>query len=393
MKYHKQIYEDKQRITSLEKKDSFLFIEVEDTIFYPGGGGQPHDTGVIENNNFQGKEVEVFKKEDKIIHKVKSVKGSLKVGDSVILKIDKEKREKIVRMHTGEHIFYKCLEKEIKGLKLKKIDLDSSESSFFVEALNLTWEDVFKAEKLANELIEKDLPIIKHHYTKEEAIKLGKLRIKPERIKSNNIRVIEVKDFDWSACAGCHSKSTGFIGNILITKFGKAKGGYEIRFKVNVKSELYDLAKTSRIVASFLETDHNNILDKIKKIIDDSENYKNKFRELSAKLLSNFSEEIIKDINFIYALVEEVEKKQLTDKSNELLKEKTIVCLISTNNDRSTVLLNSSKDLKLDAPTLLNTILSNFDGRGGGRDNFAMGSVESKFKDNVIVEFKKELSK
>ena len=69
MKYHKQIYEDKQRITSLEKKDSFLFIEVEDTIFYPGGGGQPHDTGVIENNNFQGKVVEVFKKEDKIIHK------------------------------------------------------------------------------------------------------------------------------------------------------------------------------------------------------------------------------------------------------------------------------------------------------------------------------------
>lgn len=393
MKYHNHIYEDKQKIVSVEKQDSFLLIEVEDTIFYPGGGGQPHDTGIIKNNNFNGEVVEVFKQDNKIIHKVKVSKGNLKVGEHVILKINKENREKIIRMHTGEHVFYKSLEKAIKDLKLKKIDLDLEESSIFVDAVNLTWDDVFKAEELANSLIEKDLPIIEHIMTRDEAINFDKLRIKAERIKSDTIRIIEVKDFDYSACMGCHAKTTGFVGNILVTNFHQAKGGYEIRFKANVKKDLFELAKSARKTASFLNTSHDQVLDKIKKLIEESEQYKEKFRELSIMLLNNYKTEKIKNIDFIYAVVEDIEKKQLIDKLNELLKEKTIVCFISKQGERATIIINSSDDLKLNTPELMNKVLAKFNGKGGGKDSFAMGSVDSGKVDEFLKCLKEELQR
>ena len=48
-----------------------------------------------------------------------------------------------------------------------------------------------------------------------------------------------IKDFDWSACTGTHAISTGFVGNLLITKFNLVKGSWEIRFKVDVKKDLF----------------------------------------------------------------------------------------------------------------------------------------------------------
>ncbi len=376
MKFHKHIYEDKEEVLSLERKHDYLIIEFSDTIFYPGGGGQPHDTGILENNNFKGEVVEVFKQGKKILHKVKVKNGLLKKGDKVILKINKKNRDKIVRMHTGEHIFYKSLEKAIPSLKLKKIDLDLDESSLYVNSKKLTWDNIFKAESLANSIIEKDLPIIEHHMKKEDAVRLGKLRIKPERIKSDNIRIIEVKDFDWSACMGCHAETTGFVGNILVTNYHQTKGGYEIKFKVNVKKDLYDLADTARKTASMLNTNNEKVTQIIQKMIDESAEYKEKFREVSAMLLDNHNKEKIKDIDFFYAIVDDVEKKQLIDKSNELLKEKTLVCFVSKKEEKSIVILNRSDDLKIDISELLKRVLGKFNGKGGGRDNFAMGSFD-----------------
>jgi alanyl-tRNA synthetase len=386
-KYHNAfLFESKEKIKNVEKKDFFL-IELEDTIFYPGGGGQPCDLGKISSKDFLGDVVEVYKEQDKIIHKVKG-KGNLKENDEVSLNVDSDRRVKIVKMHTGEHIFYKSLEKTVKDLKLKKIELGIEESSIFVDAKDLTWDKVLQGERLANEIISKDLDVVQHLLTREEAIKLGKLRIKPERIKSDTIRVVEVKDFDWSACAGIHAEKTGIVSNILITKFGLEKGGYEIRFKVDVKEDLFNLAESARKIASFLETDQDSALDKLKKIVEEKEEYKEKFRELSTKLLDYSKQEKVNEITLIHNSVENIEKKQLIDKANELLKEKTIVCFVNKNK-RATILLSISQDLDYDAPALLNKVLSKFKGKGGGRDKFAMGSVELKYSDKIIDELKK----
>ena len=389
MKYFKgNEYRGKSSVKNIEEKDSFLLVELEDTIFYPGGGGQPCDTGFIKTKDFEGEVIEVSKKEDKIIHKVKPVKGNLKENDNVDLEIDKEKRLRLVKMHTGEHVLFKSLEKVLGEIKLVKINLHEDESSLFIEAKDVTWDKVFEAEKLCNEMIEKNIEVKEKEYTIEDAVKLGKLRIKPERIKSDTVRVVEVDGFDWSACTGTHAESTGVVGNLLITKFNVVKGNYELRFKTDVKKEFFEYAKITRKISSMLSSDTKHIISSVERLQKEVEDYKEKFRLMSAKLLNHNNSEDIKGINFVWNVVEGVEKKQMTDKVNEIMKQKTIICFISTN-ERATALLSISKDLKIDAPDLLNKALSKFNGRGGGRDNFAMGSLEIEHIENFLTELKK----
>ena len=385
--YETFLFEGKATVKSIEKKDSFLLIELDDTIFFPGGGGQPCDLGIIKTDDFEGEVVNVYRENDKIIHEVKP-KGTLKEKDTVTLKIDEDRRIKLVRMHTGEHVLFKALEKIFGKVTLKKIDLDENESSLFINTEKITWEGLFKAEELVNKIIEEDKPMIEKQYTKEEAIKLGKLRIKPEKIKSDTVRVVEVEDFDWSACTGIHAKTTGFVGNLLITKFNFVKGSWEIRYKTNVKKSLYDLAKITRQSASLLGTDTDTILSTIKRLQEESTQYKEKFREISYNLLDSFDQEKINNINFISKVVEEVEKKQLIEKSASLLKEKTVVFFVNKEDGRAMVLFNSSEDLNINAPELLNKVLSKFKGKGGGRNTFAMGSVDEKYVKDVIKELK-----
>ena len=272
MKYYETfLFEDKSIVKSIEKKDNFLLIELDDTIFYPGGGGQPYDTGIIKTDSFNGDVVKVYREHGKIIHKVKPRQGTLQKNDSVTIKIDEDRRIKLVRMHTGEHVLFKALEIILGKVTLKKIDLDEKESSLFINTKKLTWDDLFKAEEMVNAIIEEDKPMIEKNYTKEEAIKLGKLRIKPERIRSDTVRVVEVENFDWSACTGIHAKTTGFVGNLLITKFNFVKGSWEVRYKTNVKKSLYDLAKITRKAATLLGTDTDNILKSIKRLQEEKE--------------------------------------------------------------------------------------------------------------------------
>jgi len=394
MKYYETfLFEDSAIVKSVENKDNFLLIELDDTIFYPGGGGQPCDIGSMKTDEFEGDVVNVYKENDVILHKVKPVKGELKEEDSVSLKIDEDRRIKLVRMHTGEHVLFKALEKIFGDVKLKKIDLDEKESSLFIFTKELTWKGLFKAEDMVNKIIEEDKPMVERHYTKDEAIQLGKLRIKPERIKGDSVRVVEVGDFDWSACTGIHAKTTGFVGNLLITKFNFVKGAWEIRYKTNVKQSLYDLAKITREAATLLGTDTDAILTTIQRLQEESVLYKEKFREISFNLLDSYDKEDINGITFISKIVEEVEKKQLIEKSVSLLKDKTIVFFVNKEDGRAMVLLNTSEDLKLNAPELLNQVLSKFNGKGGGRNNFAMGSIEEKHVDDVLKEIKIAIGK
>ncbi len=386
------LFEEKSNIKTFEVKEEFLFVELEDTIFYPGGGGQPCDRGIIRTNTFEGEVIEVFKENENIIHKIKAVNGELKEGQKADLILNKERRIKLVKMHTGEHILFKSLEINLGEITLNKIDLGEEESSLFIFAKEATWEKIFKAEELANKIIEEDREIIEKEHPKTDAVMMDKLRIKAERIHSDTVRILEIKDFDWSACTGTHADKTGFVGNILITKFNQAKGGYEIRFKTNVKKELFDLSKITREAASLLQTEPSTVLCSVKKLQEELERYKEKFRKFSYLLLDNYSQEKIKEINFIYNIIEEAEKKQLTDKMTSLLKEKTIICFVNKTEGRATVLLSCSLDLKLNIPEILTKALTKFNGKGGGRDNFAMGSIEERYSKDILKEIKHNIN-
>ncbi|MEM2131260.1 MAG: DHHA1 domain-containing protein [Candidatus Woesearchaeota archaeon] len=408
------LFETKSIVKSIKQKDNFLFIELEKTIFYPGGGGQPHDTGIIKNNNFEGNVIEVFKEtnnktnnqtnedydnanQEKIIHKIKPIKGFLNENDSVDLILNKDRRINLIKMHTGEHILFKSLEKTLGEIKLNKIDLDEHESSLFIlYEKELGWDLLFKAEELANTIIKENREIIEKEYPKTDAIMMEKIRIKPERIKQDLVRVIEIKDFDYSACKGTHAFNTNYVDFIVITKFNKDKQGYEIRFTTgnNAKKLLFEMSKISRVSTFLLETDLINVPTHIKKIKQESEDYKEKFRQISFKALDNYKIEEInyqnKAIRFIYNITENIEKKQLIDKANEIKENnEAIICFINkTDKEKAEILLTASDNLNINVPELLKKTIEQYKGKGGGKGNMAMGSFDSKNSNNILRDIK-----
>ena len=376
------------KVTNIEEKDGFLLIELDNTIFYPSGGGQPCDTGIIKNNYFEGKVVDVSKKDSKIIHKVKVIDGTLKINDKVTCQNNINRRLSFVRMHSGEHVFMGALLKTIKDIKVDKVRLDENESSLFVICNNLTWENIFEAEKLANKIIKEGRDIIVKDVTKEEAAKIPGLRIKLDRIKDEKIRIVEVKDHDLSACAGTHALKTNFIGNFFVTRFNLVKGTYEIRFKTNVSEELFELAYISRKTASIIRKDVKEIPEFIENLMQENERKTEKLRELSANLVKEFKQEKIGEINFVYNIFDEVEKKQLIDQAASLKKEKTVVCFLNKLNDNAQVIIVASEDSGFKANELLKNIMDKFNGKGGGRDNFAMGSLKAEFSEKALETIK-----
>lgn len=296
--------------------------------------------------------------------------------------------KRISMMHTGEHIFFKCLEKQVKGLKLEKIKLDEDESSLFVQADNLSWEIIFKAETEANQIIKENRKVTIHETTKAETCKFPGLRMKLERIQGDKVRVVEIEGHDFSACSGKHCEATGEAKNILITKFRKAPTGYEIRFRVDAEKEMLEMARTARLAAEALGTEQEKVPATIRNLKEEVESCKKAMK--SQKI--DVKEESVGGLHFMYAVFEGMDKKLLIDKGNELVREKTVLCFLNKA-DTLQIIVMCSNDSGKDASAIVKELNREFGGRGGGKTNFAMCAVEEKDAEKVLKAVKGIISK
>ncbi|MEA3378130.1 MAG: DHHA1 domain-containing protein [Nanoarchaeota archaeon] len=292
----------------------------------------------------------------------------------------------LARMHSAEHIFCKALIKENPYLKLKKIKLDETESSVYFDG-QLTWNNLFKAEKQVNEIIKEGREIIEHSTTKEDVHKIfPEIRIKLDRIIGNKVRVIEVKDFDFSACSGEHCKNTKEIKNFLVTKL-KSTGSnrYEVKFKVDVIEDLYKLSTFARKTANILGTEYDKIEATLTNLKKDLE----KFKKLSRDTKIEPEIEIINNIKLKYKLIE-IEPKQLIKLAQNLRGNRTVIVLINKTEKSNQILIMFSADLNQDASKYFQKLTIKFGGKGGGNQFLAQGSIETDKFDKVF-NFIKEL--
>ncbi|MFH0875283.1 MAG: alanine--tRNA ligase-related protein [archaeon] len=378
------------KAVELIKKEKEIIAVFDNTIFYPGGGGQPYDTGKITSDSFEADIISVSKQNEKIIHTLHVKRGELKTGDSVHLEINKDRREKLVRMHTGEHMLFKSIENIAKDLTLVKIDLSENESSLFVTCDKLDWDILFRAEANVNSLIKENRKINAMELIKSEAANLKELRIKLDRIKTEKVRIINIAGFDYSACTGTHAESTSYVGNLFITKFAVNHGTYEIRYRTNVDN-FFEYLNPIRKAATILGCDFSGVPCLVEKIISERDSYKENYRKTLEKIPVEFSVEKISGILFKSVIVENYERKKITDTMNIEAKENTIVCVINKESDRANVFLTCSNELKVNIPEKLKAALDKFGGKGGGRDKFAQGSVEVRHAEKIAEEIKKNI--
>lgn len=208
------------------------YVVLDRTAFYYNSGGQPYDTGKLVCNGEGYKVVYVGKFGGKISHEVD--KPGLKPGDKVHGTIDWERRYKLMRTHTAAHIVSAIFHKEAGALITGgQLGLDKSRIDFSLEDFDR--EKIDDYIRQSNEIVEKDLPIKIYSITRAEAeaepgiAKLAKGL--PEGVQE--IRIVEITDFDRQADGGTHIKSTKEVGEIVFVRAdNKGKNNRRVYYKL-----------------------------------------------------------------------------------------------------------------------------------------------------------------
>ena len=197
------------------KKD---YICLDKTAFYPLGGGQPSDTGIIKWNNKVSKVKEVIKKGDTIKHIIEGEKPS--VGTKIHAKIDWDKRYSHMKMHTAQHIISGIIFDDYNARTVgNQIHADYSRVDF--HPAKFTNEDIKIIENKFKKIVKQNLEIKIYEEERESLEKRvdqqrAHLDLLPKFV--TKLRIVEIEDFDICPCAGTHVKNTSEIPAIIKIK-------------------------------------------------------------------------------------------------------------------------------------------------------------------------------
>ena len=223
-----------------KKLDGYMKAVFDKTAFYPDGGGQPGDVGILTVNNKKITVDQVLKEGNSIVH---SIDGELKIGDKVHGNIDWDHRYTLMKHHTGTHVINGALRK-IFGEHIWQAgsQLGINEARFdFSHYKSLTEKEKEQVEILANELIQKNIRVEKKVMDRNSAEREYGFRLYQGGVPLGNmIRILNIPGIDVEACGGTHLDNIGEIEKIRILKVERIQDGVNrITFAAGKKVEEY----------------------------------------------------------------------------------------------------------------------------------------------------------
>ncbi|HHW18569.1 MAG TPA: hypothetical protein GXX30_06680 [Firmicutes bacterium] len=253
------------RVVRTWREGNEVFVVLDSTLFYPEGGGQPSDTGIIVPETEAGKSegktgglsrgfpVSFVREEDgEIVHVVNIPRdGSagvfpteLETGSSVRGAIDWKRRFDHMQQHTGQHILSRAFEK-VAGASTRGFHLGKDYVSIDLDVQVLGDDLIRQAEDLANEVVFKDVPVEIVERPWDEIPPGVRVRLP---VEEPVVRIVQIGDFDACACGGTHVSSTGQVGIIKINGTDRSHGGVRVIFRCGWRA-LRDLAEKERLLS------------------------------------------------------------------------------------------------------------------------------------------------
>jgi alanyl-tRNA synthetase len=207
------------RVLAAEPSGDRLAVVLDRSAFYPTGGGQPHDTGTLAGQPV----VDVVEREadGAVVHLLPC--GNVQPSDEVEGNVEWSRRFDHMQQHTGQHILSQAFA-QLYDADTVGFHLSQTYSTIDLNRSTLSEADVARAEELANQIVFDDREVSWQFVTADEAAPLP-LR-KPPAMRED-IRVVQIEGFDWSACGGTHVARTGAVGLIKVVR--TERRGQELR--------------------------------------------------------------------------------------------------------------------------------------------------------------------
>jgi len=398
----KLLLKNNKEVKKLEKDEEGIII-TNQTPFYGESGGQVSDTGIISNENFQFDVTDVQKKlGDLFVHYGKVKKGSIKINESVELKINVERRNNIRAYHSATHLLHESLRRVLgKHVTQKGSLVESKRLRFdFSHMKPISPEEIKKIEANVNLMIEKKSEVKTRIMTPKEAVDNGALALFGEKY-GEEVRVLSIgrekeSYFSTELCGGTHVKNTRDIGKFKIVSQTSIAAGVrriEALREKQLNDYLQNEEKQSTLSTQKKEETIKDLSNKITKL-GGKPNLCNKdqvslIKDLNKQLekilvgsiLKDKSKNIIKDenINNIKVRFQKVlelpfkDLRKLIDEGKKELKE-GIIIVYAINEGKVGLAVGVTKELvnKFDAVKLVKIGSDIIGGKGGGgRADFA----------------------
>jgi alanyl-tRNA synthetase len=376
--YHDSfLYDFDARVIEAIERQGKPALVLDRTAFYPTSGGQVHDLGLLTAADKQIPVTEVADEEDgRVLH---FASQTLSVGTQVHGSVDAARRLDHVQQHSGQHVLSAAF---IRLFNMPTVSFHMGEESCTVdlEASGLTASQTQKAELLANEVIAEDRPVSIRFVPLEEARQLGLRKLPPKQ--TGDLRLIDISEFDLTACGGTHVRATGQIGSILLRKIEKVKQGVRVEFvcglrAVNTARRDY----TTLTEAAALYSSHiYDVPEQVRKSLAESKAAGKAQHKLLEELAELYAERLLaqtagspqvitqffpdRDAIFIKLLAQ----KLTAGKS-------AVIALLASGAGQPTLVFAQTPGQKSTMGQLMKDAMAQLGGRGGGSADMAQGGL------------------
>lgn len=370
------------------------YAVLDQTAFYPRGGGQEPDTGEID-----GKIVtEVTKYGDIVIHKLKDIADFVE-RQTITGIVNSRRRESIMKHHTATHILNSSARNNL-GSWIWQNSAFKEEHYARLDITHhsaLNREEIERIEKTANNVITQNLPIIIKTYNRGDAEQNYTFRIyQGGVIPSNNIRIVNINNWDIEACGGTHVNKTGEIGLIKITKSERIQDGVvRLEFVAGEAALNYIQKQESHLIAiaQSLGSSKENVVESLGKKLHDIEITKKKLKSVLKKIAPYIAKSIsyeAKQVSSTGIKFYSIYDEELDDEYHIHIGEKSIeidpyliyIALISKYEGlRVIVFVGEIAREKIKAGIIAKQLSIQLGGSGGGNHRFGQGG--GRFKDKI----------
>ena len=349
-------------------------VELEKTFFYPESGGQLADRGRLGRTDV----VDVQSEDDGRVWHVLAAEVS---DESLAAEVDWARRFDSMQQHTGQHILSAAFERMAKAPTVSS-HLGEDRSSIEVSLGDASWKAVGDVEEAANRIVWEDRPIERHWVSESELARFA-LRKPPPSDRAGSggrIRIVEIPDWDLSACGGTHTRRTGEVGAIKVVRWEKVRGNVRFEFLCGARALADHAWRTEALVERARQhtLKDRDLLDHLERALAERDELRKRLTDLTERLIESEAREKVGS-----------PPRPATDlaekRSREEVRKLAIQCLaagapwvcVAAAAPDPVLVLGRAKSGSFDLKTLLPELLARSRGKGGGSPDLLQVAGES----------------
>ncbi|MEM1931259.1 MAG: alanine--tRNA ligase [Sulfolobales archaeon] len=374
------------------------YVVLDQTAFYPEGGGQKPDRGVIRIGGEVYEVVDVQKIGDVIFHKVRPTPRSLSRGQEAYGRIDWDRRYSHMRHHTATHILLGVL-RRIYGDHIWQAGAEKEEAKGRLDVTHFrmpTDEELRQIEREVNKVINEARPVMYKVMHKYDAERTYGFRLYQGGVPlEQTIRVVEIEGVDAEACYGTHLRNTAEVGGFKIINVEKIQDGV-VRFEYVAGPQL--VAYVNNLEEKIRRAERligGELLERIPKFLKELEEmkralarYKDFYKSSLIDIISRNKESLTGSCSVSVVSTELFDERLLTEALREFVQSNpsTVVVVISSHDGRTRIEISEGVEIsaRIDAVDLLNSIAKSVGGKGGGKRDHATLFIDRELRDDDI---------